>query len=210
MVASALLFALMSVAREDRLRHPAQRGRRVLPQRASGCSPCCPSSSGWTCAPPRCASTSSAAWPASRRCTASSTRSRTCAWPTPCSSTTRCPSSCRSWRAPGSGEEFPRGCGSRWRVGFLGVLVILRPGSGLMEPVALLGVASALFAAVAQVGVRRLTRTEPVARIVFYFAITATFLSALPAAAVLADAARPGVGGRARPWASPPPRASWP
>jgi drug/metabolite transporter (DMT)-like permease len=80
------------------------------------------------------------------------------------------------------GEEFP---GRLWipvAVGFAGVIVILRPGSGVMEPVALLGVASALFAAVAQVGVRRLTRTEPVRRIVFYFAIIATFLSALPTA----------------------------
>jgi drug/metabolite transporter (DMT)-like permease len=80
------------------------------------------------------------------------------------------------------GEEFPRRLWTPVLVGFVGVLVILRPGQGLMEPVALLGVASALFAAVAQVGVRRLTRTEPVPRIVFYFAITATLLSALPAA----------------------------
>jgi len=80
------------------------------------------------------------------------------------------------------GEEFPRRLWTPVLVGFLGVIVILRPGSGVMEPVALLGVASALFAAVAQVGVRRLTRTEPVARIVFYFAITATLLSAFPAA----------------------------
>src|SRR5207245_8989732 len=50
-------------------------------------------------------------------------------------------------------------------------------------PVALLGLASAPFDAVAQVGVRRLTRTEPVARIVFYFAASATVLSALPLAA---------------------------
>jgi drug/metabolite transporter (DMT)-like permease len=80
------------------------------------------------------------------------------------------------------GEEFP---GRMWTpvvVGFLGILLILRPGRGLVEPVALLGLASAIFAAVAQVGVRRLTRTEPVARIVFYFAITSTLLSALPAA----------------------------
>ncbi len=80
------------------------------------------------------------------------------------------------------GEEFPRRLWTPVLVGFLGVIVILRPGSGVVEPVALLGVASALFAAVAQVGVRRLTRTEPVARIVFYFAITATLLSAFPAA----------------------------
>jgi drug/metabolite transporter (DMT)-like permease len=80
------------------------------------------------------------------------------------------------------GEEFPRKLWTPVLVGFLGVIVILRPGSGLMEPVALVGLASALFAAVAQVGVRRLTRTEPVPRIVFYFAITATVLCAFPAA----------------------------
>lgn len=80
------------------------------------------------------------------------------------------------------GEEFPRRLWIPVMVGFAGVVVILRPGSGLMEPVALLGVASALFAAVAQVGVRRLTRTEPVPRIVFYFAISATVLCAFPAA----------------------------
>jgi drug/metabolite transporter (DMT)-like permease len=80
------------------------------------------------------------------------------------------------------GEEFPRKLWTPVLVGFLGVIVILRPGSGLMDPVALVGVASALSAAVAQVGVRRLTRTEPVKRIVFYFAITATVLCAFPAA----------------------------
>lgn len=80
------------------------------------------------------------------------------------------------------GEEFPRKLWTPVLVGFLGLIVILRPGQGLIEPVALVGVASALFAAVAQVGVRRLTRTEPVPRIVFYFAITATALSAIPAA----------------------------
>jgi drug/metabolite transporter (DMT)-like permease len=80
------------------------------------------------------------------------------------------------------GEEFPRKLWTPILVGFVGLIVILRPGQGLVEPVALVGIASALFAAVAQVGVRRLTRTEPVPRIVFYFAITATALSAIPAA----------------------------
>jgi len=78
------------------------------------------------------------------------------------------------------GEPFPRRLWTPILVGFLGIVVILRPGSGLVEPVALVGVASAFFAAVAQVGVRRLTRTEPVPRIVFYFAVTSTFLSAAP------------------------------
>ncbi|HUG53757.1 MAG TPA: DMT family transporter [Vicinamibacteria bacterium] len=78
------------------------------------------------------------------------------------------------------GEPFPRRLWTPIVVGFFGIVLILRPGSGLVEPVALVGVASALFAAVAQVGVRRLTRTEPVPRIVFYFAVTATLISAVP------------------------------
>lgn len=80
------------------------------------------------------------------------------------------------------GEEFPRRLWTPVLVGFLGVILILRPGTGLVQPVALIGLLSALLAAVAQVGVRRLTRTEPVARIVFYFAASATVLSALPLA----------------------------
>ncbi|HVQ30520.1 MAG TPA: DMT family transporter [Vicinamibacteria bacterium] len=67
-------------------------------------------------------------------------------------------------------------------MGFLGLLCILKPGTGLFEPAALVGVSSALFAAVAQVGIRRLTRTEPATRIVFYFAVIATAVSSLPLA----------------------------
>jgi len=64
-------------------------------------------------------------------------------------------------------------------VGFLGLVLILKPGTGLFEPAALVGALSALFAAVAQVGIRRLTRTEPTTRIVFYFAVIASALSGL-------------------------------
>ena len=65
-------------------------------------------------------------------------------------------------------------------VGFLGLVLILKPGTGLFEPVALVGALSAVFAAIAQVGIRRLTRTEPTTRIVFYFAVIASLLSGLP------------------------------
>ena len=58
------------------------------------------------------------------------------------------------------GEPFPTRLWTPVLLGFAGILVMLRPGSGLAEPVAIFGVASALFAAIAQVGVRRLTRTE--------------------------------------------------
>jgi drug/metabolite transporter (DMT)-like permease len=58
--------------------------------------------------------------------------------------------------------------------------MILKPGTGLFEPVAVVGALSAVFAAVAQVGIRRLTHTEPTTRIVFYFAVIASLLSGLP------------------------------
>lgn len=77
-------------------------------------------------------------------------------------------------------EPLPSGLGRPLAVGFLGVLLILRPGPGLFRPVALVGLLAALFGALAQVGVRRLTRTEPVTRIVFYFGLIASLVSALP------------------------------
>jgi drug/metabolite transporter (DMT)-like permease len=69
-------------------------------------------------------------------------------------------------------------------LGFVGLLFILRPGPDLFGPVALVALASTLFASVAQVGIRRLTRTEPVTTIVFYFGLIATCVSAVPLAVV--------------------------
>ena len=80
------------------------------------------------------------------------------------------------------GERIPR---RLWRVlliGFAGLLLILRPGFGVFQPVALVGLASAALASIAQVGIRRLTRTEPVTRIVFYFGLIASVAAAVPAA----------------------------
>jgi drug/metabolite transporter (DMT)-like permease len=67
-------------------------------------------------------------------------------------------------------------------LGFVGLLLILRPGTGVFEPVALVGLASAVLASIAQVGIRRLTRTEPVTRIIFYFGLVASIVSLPPAA----------------------------
>jgi len=78
------------------------------------------------------------------------------------------------------GEKVPPRLWRALGLGFAGILLILRPGLGLFQPAALVGLAAALLAAVAQVGVRRLTRTEPVTRIVFYFAVISTVVSALP------------------------------
>jgi drug/metabolite transporter (DMT)-like permease len=80
------------------------------------------------------------------------------------------------------GERIPPRLWAVLGLGFSGLLLILRPGSGVFQPVALVGVASAVFASISQVGIRRLTRTEPVARIVFYFGLVASVAAAPPAA----------------------------
>ncbi len=64
-------------------------------------------------------------------------------------------------------------------IGFAGVVFILHP-QGEFNRVALVGVAGGVFAAAAKVTVRRLSYTEPITRIVFYFTVLMTLLSALP------------------------------
>ena len=65
-------------------------------------------------------------------------------------------------------------------LGFVGVWIIVDP-TGEINWIALVGVTGGLLAALAKVSIRRLSRTEPTTRIVFYFAITATLVSAIPA-----------------------------
>lgn len=62
-------------------------------------------------------------------------------------------------------------------VGFCGVLVMVRPGSGTLEAGALLALANAVLGAIATIGVRRMTLTEASATLIFYQGITATILS---------------------------------
>ncbi|PZN34901.1 MAG: EamA/RhaT family transporter [Proteobacteria bacterium] len=65
-------------------------------------------------------------------------------------------------------------------LGFLGVVLVLRPGTDMFQPIALVGLTAGFLSAVAQIGVRTLTLTEPPARIVFLFALTASAISAVP------------------------------
>jgi len=65
-------------------------------------------------------------------------------------------------------------------IGFGGISLILKPDVGTFSPVALIGLASGVLAAIAMVGVRRLSRTEPTSRIVFYFTLTCATGSAIP------------------------------
>lgn len=76
------------------------------------------------------------------------------------------------------GEQVDRRAWSAVLVGFVGVLVVLRPGAVAFEPAALLAVLSALCYAIAQTITRHLGRTNSGATIVF----TATLVSVLVAA----------------------------
>lgn len=79
------------------------------------------------------------------------------------------------------GEPTPPGIWKPIALGMLGLVFILKPGLGLFQPAALVGVVGALFAATAQVGVRRLTLTDSVTSIVFYFSICSTLIALGPA-----------------------------
>lgn len=72
----------------------------------------------------------------------------------------------------------------RWSAiaaGFIGMLIILRPGTGDVGPNALFVLASSSMMAIASILVKTLTRTEPPETIVFYMALFMIPWSALPA-----------------------------
>jgi len=65
-------------------------------------------------------------------------------------------------------------------LGFVGVVMLLKPGTSLFDFGAMIGASSALFVAFAKIFIRRMADTEPVLRTVFYFGVFSTVLSALP------------------------------
>ncbi len=68
----------------------------------------------------------------------------------------------------------------RWSaviVGFLGVLIIVRPDAGILDSVALVALSGTVFMSLAMIFVRKLSRTETSAAIVFYFSLSATLVS---------------------------------
>ncbi len=78
-------------------------------------------------------------------------------------------------------------------LGFVGVIIILKPGTDQFQAVALIGLFGAALAATAKVAIRRMADTEPSTRIVFYFATLATLVSALPYLVTLnIDSTTPG------------------
>lgn len=64
-------------------------------------------------------------------------------------------------------------------IGFIGVSLILKPGTSLFSLAALVGLCSGFFIASAKVLVRYMANTEPVLRTVFYFSITTTLYSGI-------------------------------
>jgi drug/metabolite transporter (DMT)-like permease len=69
-------------------------------------------------------------------------------------------------------------------LGFGGVLLIVRPGLGAVTGPALIALAASFLNALAHVTVRRLSRTDDSATIVFYFTLVGAALSAVPAATI--------------------------
>ncbi len=78
----------------------------------------------------------------------------------------------------------------RWRrwsataAGFVGVLIIVRPGTGMFEPAMLVAVLQALAIACSVTLVKKIPIEEPHVTVLFYTAIVSTVVTAIPAAVV--------------------------
>jgi drug/metabolite transporter (DMT)-like permease len=77
-------------------------------------------------------------------------------------------------------ESVPRKLRVAIFIGFIGVLCILKPGLGIFQPVSLIALIAALFASLAMTTIRRMSESEPPGRIVFYFTLLTTIISAVP------------------------------
>ena len=64
-------------------------------------------------------------------------------------------------------------------IGFIGVLLILKPGTSMFTFAAIIGLCSGFFIACAKILIRYMARTEPVIRTVFCFSIFSTFYSGI-------------------------------
>ncbi len=75
----------------------------------------------------------------------------------------------------------------RWRratatvVGFIGILIIVRPGASAFEPAALVAVLGAMLAGATIITIKKLSATEATVVIVFWFTIGGTVLALIPA-----------------------------
>lgn len=65
-------------------------------------------------------------------------------------------------------------------IGLVGVLLVAKPDHGMINVLSVIGISSSFLAAMAFVTVRAMTATEPASRIVFYFCLIGTIISAIP------------------------------
>ncbi len=79
------------------------------------------------------------------------------------------------------GEVVGKRRGALTVIGFSGVLLITRPFGDGFEPWALVALTGTIFATLVVITVKLLTRTEQTVVIMFYFALTTTALSLIPA-----------------------------
>jgi drug/metabolite transporter (DMT)-like permease len=81
----------------------------------------------------------------------------------------------------------------RWSavsIGFVGVIVMVKPDAGLFDRIAVIALVATVFYALVIVSIRKLSRTETPTAIVFYYALTSTLITGavLPFVWVMPDA----------------------
>ncbi|WP_027859609.1 DMT family transporter [Marinobacterium jannaschii] len=79
------------------------------------------------------------------------------------------------------GERIPAPARLAILIGFAGVYLILNPGEGALNIAVLIALGGAMLGGLAKVVIRRMRDTESPQRIVFYFALFSSLISALPA-----------------------------
>ncbi|WP_205340216.1 DMT family transporter [Denitrificimonas caeni] len=65
-------------------------------------------------------------------------------------------------------------------LGLIGVILVAKPSDALFSNLSLVGLAASLLAATAFVSIREMSDTEPAYRMVFYFALFSSLISAVP------------------------------
>ena len=65
-------------------------------------------------------------------------------------------------------------------IGFIGVVFILKPGLGIFQAVSIIALLAGMSVSLAMVTIRRMSDSEPPGRIVFYYSLLSTVISALP------------------------------
>jgi drug/metabolite transporter (DMT)-like permease len=65
-------------------------------------------------------------------------------------------------------------------IGFIGIILILKPGMGMLQPIAFIGLGAGILGALAMVSIRRMSSSEPTIRIVFYFTLIWSWQSPKP------------------------------